>query len=143
MATAIQTVGGKSYDGFLLAIVGLLDRFLRRAAQARDETRVEFLGEQDGGPESKFKAAVLPVLSRNETVKRAYLARVGFQPHAAKSVALCLAGSLEIPPVLLRELANTFAQQFNSASALDILGVSPEQEADLRRVCAPFYKRAG
>jgi hypothetical protein len=111
--------------------------------KARDEARVEFLGEQDGGPESKFKAALLPVLSRSESVERAYLARVGFQPHAAKSVALCLAGSLEIPPALLRELTSTFAQQFNSASALDILGVSPEQEADLRRVCAPFYERAG
>src|SRR5437763_12651193 len=112
-----------------------LDRFRGRAMQARYEARVEFLGEQDGVPEAELKAALRPILSGSDSIKRAYLARVGFQPQTASSVALCLAGSQEVSPALLRKLTSTFAQQFNSASALDILRVSPEQEVDLQRVC--------
>ena len=123
--------------------MGLLDRFRRRVVQARYEARIEFLGEQDGAPEAEFKSALQPILSGSDSIKRAYLARVGFQPQTPSSVTLCLAGVEEVPPALLRKLTSTFAKQFNSASALDILRVSAEQEVDLRRICVPFYERAG
>jgi hypothetical protein len=35
-----------------------------------------------------------------------------------------------------------FATQFSRSAQLDVIFVSPEQEADLRRVCKPFYARA-
>jgi len=123
--------------------MSFLDRFRRRAVHARYEARVEFLGEQEGGPEAEFKAALQPILSASDSVERAYLARVGFQPEMAACVALCLACAAEVPPALLQKLARAFAQRFNSASALDILRISAEQEIDLRRVCVPFYRRAG
>jgi hypothetical protein len=103
---------------------------------------VEFLAEQDGAPEQELKAALRPILAGSRVVERAYLARVGFQPHVATAVALCLTGPSDVPGGLLKELMNAFATLFRSDAALDIVAVSAEQEADLRRVCLPFYERA-
>jgi hypothetical protein len=47
-----------------------------------------------------------------------------------------------VPQELLRELANAFADLFNSESALDIIALSADQESDLRRVCSPFFEQA-
>jgi hypothetical protein len=73
--------------------MGLFDRFRRRAAEARTEPRVEFLGEQDGPPERKLKASIVEELTGVPAISRAYLARVGYQPQGRPAVALCLAAA--------------------------------------------------
>lgn len=104
----------------------------------RREPRIEFLGEQDGGPERKLKELLVALFQRRPAVRRAYLARVGFAPSAAPSVALCLAPSSAEGSTLVEEVRKEFT--FFSADAyLDILFLSEEQERDLQRVCPPFF----
>jgi hypothetical protein len=114
----------------------------QRRPEERRESRIEFLGEQDGVPERGLKSALTPILAKDTTIERAYLARVGFQPQQRAAVALCLAGPREPAPAVLRGIQECFAGMFRTGAALDILALSPEQESDAQRVCSPFYVRA-
>jgi len=116
--------------------------FRSRAPEERSEPRIEFLGEQDGPPERVLKSALTTVLARPRHSVRAYLARVDFQPNTTPTVALCLAGFQQHDAALLRGVHEAFSMMFGTGAALDIIFVTAEQEADLRRVCASFYDRA-
>jgi hypothetical protein len=113
-----------------------------RSPSKRNEPRVEFLGEQDGLPERALKAALQSELAQFTEVKWAYLARVGFAPNAQPGVALCLAPLTSNDSAIAQHVGKVFASQFSRDAHLDVIFVSPEQEADLRRVCKPFYARA-
>lgn len=108
----------------------------------RREARIEFLGEQDGPPERQLKTLLIEGLRQHSTVRRAYLARLGFAPVTTPSVALCLASTAGEDRRLVEICSGIFSSLFNSETALDIVFVSPEQEADLARVCSPFYPPA-
>ena len=99
------------------------------------------MGEQDGDAERALKARLSTSLAKFRTVNRAYLARVGFQPNAEPAVALCVAS--DDPNVsVLEEAGRQFRTLFATEAFLDMLFLSPEQEADLARVCSAFYERA-
>jgi len=119
--------------------MGFLDRFRRQAPETRTEPRIEFLGEQDGPPERELKASIIEELTGVPAVARAYLARVGYQPQGKAGVALCLAGVKRDDAALVKRIGERFGAIFGQAAALDILFLTPEQEADVARVCAAFY----
>jgi hypothetical protein len=119
--------------------MGFLDRFRRRAPEARMERRIEFLGEQDGPPERELKASIVEELTRVPAISRAYLARVGYQPQGRPAVALCLAGTLRDDPALVKRISDRFGAMFGQGAALDIVFLTREQEADVARVCGAFY----
>ena len=106
----------------------------------RREPRIEFLGEQDGPPERELKSLLRIELPRLNAIKRAYLARIGFSPGAAPSVALCLVGTSADTRTIAEYIGELFASQFSKDAHLDIVFIDSEQEGDLRRVCLPFYE---
>ena len=121
--------------------MGLRDLF-RRMPTARTEPRVEFLGEQDGLPERELKTALAADFAAVGDVGRGYLAQVGYQPTARPAVALCLRLAAGDPSIVAERVGRLFAARFARGVPLDIVFLSAEQEADLARVCAPFYPPA-
>lgn len=115
--------------------------FRPRRPHERFEPRIEFLGEQDGPPERSLKSALTEILDRPRHPVRAYLACVGFQPDSERAVALCLAGFHEPDTAVVRDVNATFSKMFGTGAALDMIFISTDQEADLRRVCSCFYDR--
>lgn len=68
--------------------MGIRDWFGRPAIEPRHETRIEFLGEQDGPAEQDLRSALRRDLANFPEAARAYLARVGYQPATKTVVAL-------------------------------------------------------
>lgn len=108
--------------------------------EERRELRIEFLGEQDGPSERDLKVALRGELERHAAIKRAYLARIGFAPAASPTVALCLVPTSAEDAAIVKAVGKIFEGQFASGVPLDILFPSVDQEADLRRVCRPFFE---
>lgn len=118
--------------------MGLLDEWSRRAMERR-EGRVEFLGEQSGSVEDLFKRDLMLEFATRPDIRRAYLARVGFQPDAETSVALCIVSRRPDDRSLVIRVGEIFRRRFASDIALDVLFLTAEQETDIARVCRPFY----
>lgn len=118
----------------------LRDVFRRRRLQVHREWRIDFLGEQDGPAERELKASLSPIFSQCPVVRAAYLARVEYA-EGPPAVALCLAARAPDPEIV-RRVGDAFAALFARAVPLDILFLSPEQEPEIRRVCAAFYARS-
>ena len=100
---------------------------------------VRFVGEQDGTPERELKQALQVLLSEAATVSRAYLARLQYDDAAGDHVALCLAATTASPD-LARRIASEFSRRFNASVHLDIMFLSPQQEAECKKVCRQFYE---
>ena len=120
--------------------MGLRD-FFRRTPPARQEPRIEFVGEQDGENERRLKSQLAPVLQQHADVERAYLARVGFQPTDRPSVVLCLATSAGENLKVLRQIEEVFRTIAPANVFLDVAFLTAAQEEDVSRVCPPFYRR--
>jgi hypothetical protein len=99
------------------------------------------LGEQDGLPERDLKSALKPKLEELGEVERAYLARIGFGPSEEPSVALCLAPTSGRAANIVQSVGEVFSRFFSPDAYLDVIFVAGQQEADLRRVCRPFFSR--
>jgi hypothetical protein len=117
--------------------------FQWRAPEIRREHRIEFLGEQDGEPERRLKSLLTPGLAGHPSIRRAYLAQLGFAPNVPPAVALCLVSAEEENAEVVDHVGRVFNNLFASGIPLDIVFVSAEQEAHLARVCSAFYSRAG
>ena len=122
--------------------MGLLDRFRSRPPEVRRETRIEFLGEQDGANERILKQALAEEFKHHSPVQRAYLARVGFAPSAPTSVALCIASRTGEDAALVNKILAIFARHAPKEVSLDILFLRAEQEPELAFVCEVFYVAA-
>lgn len=110
----------------------------QRRPEKRREARVEFLGEQDGPPERRLKELLAAQLRQFPGVCRAYLARVGFAPSAAVSVALCLTPASSEAATVVDAVGAIVVANVPANVALDIIFVDEEEEDDLKRVCRPF-----
>ena len=107
---------------------------------SRVEGRVEFLGEQSGHVEDTLKRELLLECVTRPVIQRAYLAQVGFQPGSAPVVALCLLVDRPDESIVQRAF-EIFRRLFAKDAFLDVLFLTPEQDADVARVCRPFYSR--
>lgn len=121
--------------------MGLLDAWSRRA-QERREGRIEFLGEQSGAVEDTLKRELILECATRPDIRRAYLARVGFQPNDTPSVALCVVSSRPDDKSLVMRVGEIFRRLFSRDAGLDIVFLTTEQEKDLAAVCRPFYSTA-
>ena len=103
----------------------------------RVEATLRFLCEQRGESEDGFKAAIHPLLAAQSVVKRAYLARVDYGRPSGYEVVLAIAGPED--QKLVTDLSSAFAKQFSRNQHLDIIFLTDTSEAELRKVCPPFY----
>ena len=121
--------------------MGLLDQFSNRARARRVEQRVEFFGAQDGAPEGGLKRELVLEFATRPVIQRAYLAQVGYQSGKEKATALCIVSTQPEDEAIVSRIGDIFSRMFPKDAMLDIVFLSAEQEADLRRVCQPFYSR--
>jgi len=121
--------------------MGFLDTWSRRAALRR-EGKVEFLGEQSGKVEDPLKHELILEFLARPDVQRAYLARVSFPPQTESSDALCVVSSRPDDRSLVMRVGEILRRRVGNDTALDILFLTAEQESEVARVCAPFYRSA-
>jgi hypothetical protein len=124
---------------------------MRRHAAAVQTTRspemvrvqgIRFVREQEGVPERALKDALVKLFEADERIWKAFLAVVDHGPKTALSATLCLRTVMGPDKTLVAKIGDIFASQFHATQHLDILFVDGEQEADLARVCSPFYVRS-
>lgn len=121
--------------------MGFLDEWSRRAAQRR-EGKVDFLGEQSGSVEDTLKRELILEFATRPDIVRAYLATVSFPPQTESSAALCVVSRRPDDRSLVLRVGEIFRRRFSKEAALDILFLTAEQEAEIARLCPPFYGRA-
>jgi hypothetical protein len=102
---------------------------------------ITFVGEQDGPPERRLKEALAVLLRLNATVTRAYLARVLYAGRTGGVMLGLLTDDEEECEKLAAQVGNAFAALFNTSAHLDIVFLSDEQDAEIRKACPPFYER--
>jgi SseB protein C-terminal domain len=100
-------------------------------------TRLRFFAEQTGEIERLLTDALKELFRQKKTVVSAYLARAAVD--GSPTVVLALRTLHGYDERLLREVQRTFAGIFNESQHLDILFISSDQEADLGRICRPFF----
>ncbi len=98
---------------------------------------VQFLYEPNGSGIQYFKAMVRPTLVEFGAVERAYLPLVEFVDAADPCVVLCLAAPEN--PEIAEAVVAMLRTMASAPPYLDIMFLSPEQEAELEKVCQPFY----
>lgn len=99
--------------------------------------RVQFLGEQDGPPEQLLKNRLIEFFQRDKSVHRAFLARIRFGEQSG--IALCLKTQFGADKGLAEKIGAIFGMIFNAHEHLDIMFLNDEQEAELARMCSPFF----
>lgn len=111
-----------------------------REPEARHETTISFVGEQDGAPERELKSGLRAAFLEEPFVRAAYLAQIEAGETGARSVALCLDATDS--PDLVARIGEIFGSMFAGATPLDILFLTPEREAEIKQVCTAFYRAA-
>jgi hypothetical protein len=122
--------------------MGLLDAWSRRAISRR-EGRVEFLGEHSGSVEDTLKRELILEFATRPDIRRAYLARVAFQPGGEPAVALCILSKRPEDQAIVTRVGEIYSRRFSKDAVLDVIFITDEQNADLALVCRPFYSAAG
>ncbi len=121
--------------------MGLLDAWSRRAVSRR-EAQVAFLGEQSGPVEDTFKRDLILEFATRPDIRRAYLARVAFQDETEPAVALCILSKRPDDQSVVTRVGDIAKRRFSNDAPIDILFLAEAQDADLARVCRPFYSGA-
>lgn len=113
----------------------------RESAKAWTAPRIQFLHEQDGPRERELKSKLSEFFAQRHEILRAYLARVVYEDPSALEVALCLEYSGADEPGTVRDLDQLFARLVPANVHLDVLFLTDALEAELLKVCNPFYER--
>jgi SseB protein C-terminal domain len=101
---------------------------------------ITFLGEQDGPAERRLKEALAVLLGLGASVTRAYLARVVYNDKTS-GVMLGLLADDRDSEKLAGQIGKTVAALFKTNADLDIVFLSDERDAEIRKACPPFYDR--
>jgi hypothetical protein len=122
--------------------MGMLDEWSRRAISRR-EGPVEFLGEQNGSIEDTLKRDLILEFATRPDIRRAYLARVGFPPATESTMAVCILSKRPDDQAVVTRVGDTIRRRFSRDTPIEILFLTAEQDAELARVCRPFFSGAG
>jgi len=110
----------------------------KKHAEEFQVPRLRFIGEQDGPPERELKRRLTEFFLRDQTVNTAYLARVAYGTESF-AVALCLRARCGPDRGLAEKVGKIFASMFGGREHLDIIFLNEMQEAELTRICKPFF----
>jgi hypothetical protein len=111
-------------------------RTWRRQPEVHGRPVIDFVHEQDGPREQRFKESLRDEL-RSSGVKRAYLVRITYGDPDGREVALCLVGQED--PAIVAQVRSVVAHMFGTGSQLDIMFLSRTQETRVAVVCRPFF----
>jgi hypothetical protein len=112
----------------------------RRPSEELRAQATNFVAEQDGPPERELKTKLVTLFGQLHLVRTAYLARVQYENAGPLEVVLCVRGQPGQDRMFANRIGEEFASMFGSHEHLDIIWITPEQEAALVKVCRPFYK---
>jgi len=101
--------------------------------------KIRFLGEQNGVPESELKSRLVEFFRRDQSVIKAYLARVAYDAQSPVAVALCLRTQFGRDRGMAEKIGKIFASMFGGHEHLDIMFLGDEFESELAKVCPPFF----
>jgi len=121
--------------------MGLLDPWARRAISRR-EGQVQFLGEQTGSVEDTLKRELILEFATRPDIRRAYLAQVGFESAVEPSPALCILSKRPDDQSIVTRVGEIFRRRFSKDAPFDVLFITEAQDAELARVCRPFFSGA-
>lgn len=99
----------------------------------------EFHAAARGEGEERLVAALALLLADHREVERAYLARVRYGEGQPLDMALCLVGAES--DALYAALRKLFHAMFEQGQHLDIVFVSPDEEARLHELAPAIYAR--
>ena len=100
----------------------------------------QFLSGENSVVAVELKSA-LAALFESANIAKAYLVRALY-PAGTTSVILCLVTINGRPDTEIAQLAGAvFSRMFRGGESMDILFINKQQEAEIRRVCQPFYLR--
>jgi len=111
----------------------------QRPTTPRHEPELKFVGEQDGPPERQLKSDLIVLFGQRSHVQRAFLVRAIFDDTQAPEVVLAIRSTTGPDEQFVDEIGRKFGQIFNRPAHLDIMFLSPEQEAEASAVCRAFY----
>jgi hypothetical protein len=101
--------------------------------------KLRFWGEQDGVPERELKDRLIEFFQCDQTILRAYLARVAYSDRSPLVIALCLRSEFGPDRGVVEKIGKIFASMFGSHEHLDIIFLDGQQESELAKVCSPFF----
>jgi hypothetical protein len=104
--------------------------------------RLRFTGEQDGSPERELKSRLVQLFGCEQSICRAYLARVAYGDSASSAVALCLRAPSGVGSGVVDKVGKVFASIFANREHLDIVFVNEIREGELAKCCRPFFNTA-
>lgn len=104
---------------------------------------IQFLGEQDGPYERLLKEQLRVFFRSENTITKAYLAKIGFPHGKDASVALGLRTLCGADQRTVETVGEIFASIFNVKEHLEIIFLSDDQEPQVASVCKPFFEQAG
>jgi hypothetical protein len=114
--------------------------FKRAPSKHPQEIRVphvRFVGEQDGPSERLLKERLIEFFKRDQSVNVAYLAQI--EVEGQMGVALCLKTQFGTDRGMAEKVGAVFKTIFNAQVHLDIMFPNANQDAELVRVCRPFF----
>jgi hypothetical protein len=103
---------------------------------------LRFVGEQHGRPEQELKDHLTNLFSQDRTVLRAYLARIKYGDLRAEGVALCIRADGGSEGEIVKQIGEIFASIFGQQVYMDILFLTDAREAELAKICKPFFNVA-
>jgi hypothetical protein len=122
--------------------MGMLDEWSRRAITRR-EGPVEFVGEHNGIVEDTMKRDLILEFATRPDIRRAYLARAAFPPATEPTMAVCILSRRPDDQAVVTRVGEVFRRRFSKDTPMEILFLTAEQDAELARVCRPFYSTDG
>jgi hypothetical protein len=101
---------------------------------------IRFLHEQDGPRERKLKDVLIQFFEAEKVIHKAFLARLDIGDSAGITVGLCLKASPLPDESFVDRVEKLFLDVLGEGGFLHVLFLRDDQEAELMRVCKPFYE---
>jgi hypothetical protein len=102
---------------------------------------LRFIGEQDGSVERELKSLLIQFFNQDNSIERAYLAKVVYFSDSSHAVALCLKTESENNSMLAGKIGKIFSGVFRHDQFMDAIFLTDAQERELSGVCSPFFAR--
>lgn len=99
-----------------------------------------YVGEQVGPNEHRLKDELAEAFHGGGAVSKAYLAHADLGD-GSHNVVLGVVAPDRNHETVVAQVQKIFGSIFDSSQHLDILFLDPDGEADLLRVCRPFFER--
>lgn len=103
-----------------------------------DAKAIHFLGDLEGAREEAFKKQTASLFHQCGNVKVAYLARL-FGQNVPTTAALCLVTKPNFEKTMIQAVGKIFAELFDLQESFNVVFLNSDQDADLAKVCKPFY----